>query len=101
MRAVERKELLGLLKRYELEVTWMPDQINPHGELENILDGRDILEDNKGLLDMAELRHLAVVDERLKRHADLIPQLTGHSYRALRKKNTNPCSHWWWWTDAK
>lgn len=96
---MERNEVKGLLDLYEAEASRMPDRINPYGEMENILDGRDLIEDDKDKFSEDELKRLAVADERLRRHADKLPKMIGFDYRKWREKAGIPRSRWWWWAD--
>lgn len=88
-----------MLERYEVEVTWLPENINPHGEIENILDGRDLIEDDRAHLTEGEAKRLAVADEYLHKHAGLIVDIIGFDFKTWREKTGVPRSRWWWYVD--
>lgn len=96
---MEREELLWLLESYETEVNWLPDRVNPYGEMENILDGRDILEDNRASLSGAEVARLEEADQILKEHAQAVYDLLGRGPKEYRERNNVPRSRWWWYID--
>lgn len=96
---VERKEIAWLLRQYEVEVSWLPDNVNPYGEMDNILDGRSILEDNKTLLTDEEIARLEKADRVLRKHAKAVYDLLGREPKEFREKFNVPRSHWWWYMD--
>jgi hypothetical protein len=96
---LERDEILWALEDYEHDVSRLPDRVNPYGEMENILDGRDIIEDGKTHLSDADLQRLNRADERLREHADKVYALLGRDPKQHRENHNVPRSRWWWYVD--
>lgn len=96
---MDRAEILWMLESYEKEVSWLPDQVNPCGEMDNILDGRDIIEEHKAMLLETELERLRRADEGLRKHARKVYDLLGREPKRYREKYKVPRSHWWWYLD--
>lgn len=95
----DEAEVLDILRGYEAAVNRLPDRINIYGEMENILDGRDIIEDHKDQLSIADLKRLATADDVLRRHAKEVYGLLGRDPKRFRERNNVPRSRWWWYVD--
>lgn len=89
---VRDAEILDLLGQYVRVVARLPAG-NPYGEMDNVLDGRDIIEEHKALLSPADLRRLEVADEHLRRHGKEVHELVDVDYR---KNRSTPQEYWWW-----
>ncbi len=99
VRAVDRGEVVSLLEAYEREVSWLPGIVNPYGEMDNILDGRDLIEEHIGLLTESELQRLAVADQRLRMYPTIVYGLLSREPKLYREKYNVPRSRWWWYVD--
>lgn len=92
-------EVLWMLESYEQEVSWLPNNVNPHGEMDNILDGRDVVEDHKALLSETELARLQRAHEHLRKYAKEVYSYLSRDPRKYREKYNVPRSRWWWYVD--
>lgn len=92
----DTEEILDYLELYLREAERLPDRINPYGEMENILDGRDIIEEHKNCLSESDLQKLAIADEQLRRYPKEINALLGRDPKRHRERNNISRSHWWY-----
>jgi len=83
----------AILATYERMVARLPDG-NPYGAWDNMLDGRDLIEQYKEQLSASELRRLEAADSRLRKFGAAVHRFINTGYR---ERINPPRSHWWWW----
>lgn len=83
----------AILSTYERMVARLPDG-NPCGAWDNMLDGRDILEEYRYLLSPGDLRRLEAADNRLRKYGAAVHRFIDTGYR---ERINPPRSNWWWW----
>jgi hypothetical protein len=95
----DQSEVLDILRRYITAVERLPNDVNPYGEMDNILDGRDIIEEHKQYLSQDDINRLNQADCHLRRYPKEVNQLLGRDPKRHRERNNIPRSHWWWYID--
>ena len=87
------------LKSYERMVGYLPEGIESNGEMENILDGRDLIEESMQELSPTERDRLRKADSRLRKYAAQVDARFGEDIRRYRERATKPADYWWWFPE--